>query len=165
MFLRDFDWISERTNSWDAVGVGSYALLLALLESFIVFVIFFILSYLIHKTWNPDVRLAIMSVLMFVISLWAIFTQGFFLLGGVVPKSIYEFLINSGHPFRYLYGVIWVIVLITVAAPVFLLLRSNKLVKGILVVVERIALLSGLYLFFDFIGIVIVIIRNVVLIQ
>jgi hypothetical protein len=165
MFLRDFDWISERTNSWDAVGVGGYALLLAFIESIIVFVIFFVLSFLIHKTWKPDTRLAIMSVLIFVISLWAIFTQGFFLLGGNLPKSVFEFLVNSGHPFRYIYGTAWSVVFITVAAPVFFLLRSKKLVKGFLAVIERIALLSGLYLVLDFIGIVIVIVRNVVLLQ
>jgi hypothetical protein len=165
MFLRDFDWISERTNSWDAVGVGGYALLLALLESFIIFVLFFILSFLVHKTWQPDTRLAIMSVLMFVISLWAIFTQGFFLLGGMIPNSIYQFLVNSSHPFRYLYGTMWTITIITVVVPVFLLLRSKKLVKAVLAVIERIILLSGLYLVFDFIGIVIVIVRNVVTFQ
>lgn len=161
MFLRDFDWISERTNSWDAVGVGGYALLLALLESFAVFVIFFILSFLVHKTWKPDTRVAVMSALIFVVSLWAVFTQGFFLLGGALPESIFQFLVNSGHPFRYLYGTIWAAVILTVAVPVYLLLRSDKLVKGTLAVIERIVLLSGLYLFFDFIGIVIVIIRNV----
>ena len=161
MFLRDFDWISERTNSWDAVGVGGYALLLALLESFIIFIVFFILSFLVHITLKPDTRLAIMSVLMFVVSMWAMFTQVFFLLGGALPKSIFQFLVISGHPFRYLYGTIWVAVIISVATPVFFLLRSEKLVKGTLAVIERIILLSGLYLFFDFIGIVIVIIRNI----
>lgn len=165
MFLRDFDWISERTNSWDAIGVGGYALLLALLESFIVFVLLFILSFLVHKIWQPDTRLAIMSVLMFVISLWAIFTQGFFLLGGMVPNSIYQFLVDSGHPFRYIYGTMWTITIITVAVPVFLLLRSEKLVRWVLAVIERIILLSGLYLVFDFIGIVIVVVRNVVTFQ
>jgi hypothetical protein len=161
MFLRDFDWISERTNSWDAVGVGGYALLLALIESLGVFIIFFILSFLVHKTWTPDTRLAIMSALIFVVSLWAVFTQVFFLLGGVLPESIFQFLVNSGHPFRYVYGTIWAAVIITVAAPVFFLLRSNKLVNGTITVIERIVLLSGLYLFFDFIGIVVVIIRNI----
>jgi hypothetical protein len=161
MFLRDFDWISERTNSWDAVGVGGYALLLALIESIGVFIIFFILSFLVHKTWTPNTRLAIMSSLMFVASLWAVFTQVFFLLGGVLPESIFQFLVNSGHPFRYLYGTIWGAVTITVVAPVFFLLRSNKLVNGIITVIERIILLSGLYLFFDIIGIVVVIIRNI----
>lgn len=161
MFLRDFDWISERTNSWDAVGVGGYALLLALIESLGVFIIFFVLSFLVHKTWTPNTRLAIMSALIFVVSLWAVFTQVFFLLGGVLPESIFQFLVNSGHPFRYLYGTIWAAVIITVVAPVFFLLRSNKLVNGTITVIERVVLLSGLYLFFDFIGIVVVIIRNI----
>jgi hypothetical protein len=161
MFLRDFDWISERTNSWDAVGVGSYALLLALVESFLVFLVIFGLSFLVHKTWNPESRLAIMSVLIFVASMWAVFTQAFFLLGGILPESIFNFLVDSGHPFRYLYGTIVALVIISVALPVILLLRSEKLVIGTSALIERIALLSGLYLFFDVMGIVIVIVRNV----
>lgn len=163
MFLRDFDWISERTNSWDAVGVGGYALLLALIESFIIFVFFLLLSFLIHRTWKPNTRLATMTILMFVVSFWAIFTQVFFLLGGILPESIFRFLVDSGHPYRYLYGPIWAAVTISITVPVYFLLRSEKLVNGVLAVVERIVLLSGLYLFFDFIGIVIVIVRNVVL--
>jgi hypothetical protein len=161
MFLRDFDWISERTNSWDAVGVGAYALLLALSESILVFLVFFGLSFLVHRIWKPETRLAIMTILMFIISMWAIFTQSFFLLGGILPESIFNFLVDSGHPFRYLYGTIGAAVIFSVVVPVFILLRSEKIVKGTLALIERIILLSGLYLFFDLVGIVIVIIRNV----
>jgi len=161
MFLRDFDWISERTNAWDAVGVGSYALTLALFESLFVFLIIFGLSFLVHKTWPPETRLAIMSILVFVASMWAAITQAFFLLGGVLPVSVFNFLVESGHPFRYLYGTIGPLVVISIAGPVILLLRSEKLVQGTLALIDRIILLSGLYLFFDAAGIVILIIRNV----
>jgi hypothetical protein len=161
MFLRDFDWISERTNAWDAVGVGSYALLLALIESLIIFLIIFGLSFLVHKTWDIETRLAIMTVLVFFASMWAALTQAFFLLGGVLPESVFNFLVESGHPFRYLYGTIGGLVIITIGGPVILLLQSEKLVKGTIALIERIILLSGLYLFLDLVGIVIVIIRNV----
>jgi hypothetical protein len=161
MFLRDFDWITERTNAWDAVGVGSYALMLALIESLVVFLVIFGFSFLIHKTWSPETRLATMSTLIFVVSMWAIFTQAFFLLGGILPEPIFTFLVNSGHPFRYLYGTIGGFVIVSVVAPVILMLRSEKLVMGTLALIERIILLSGLYLFLDVVGIVIVIIRNV----
>lgn len=161
MFLRDFNWISERTNSWDAVGVGGYAMLLALVESIAVFIVIFILGFLVHRTWNSETRLSVMSTLIFIIAMWAIFTQGFFLLGGMLPESIFQFLVDSGHPFRYLYGTIGAAVIITVALPVYLLLRVEKFVQGTMILLDRIAMLSGLYLFFDFVGIIIVIIRNV----
>ncbi len=161
MFLRDFDWISERTDAWDAVGVGCYALLLALIESLFVFLVIFGLSFLVHRTYKTETRLAIMSVLIFIASVWAAITQAFFLLGGIVPESIINFFIEFGHPYRYIYGTIGGLVIISIGAPVILLLQSEKLVKGIIALIERIVLLSGLYLFFDFIGIVIIIIRNV----
>ena len=161
MFLRDFDWIAERTNAWDAVGVGAYALILALIESAFVFLITFGLSFLVHKTWNPETRLTIMTALIFVASLWAAITQAFFLLGGILPESIFSFLVESGHPYRYLYGTIGSLVILTVGAPVILLIQSEKVVRVTLGLIERIILLSGLYLFLDVVGIVIVVIRNV----
>ena len=37
--FRDFSWVTERTNSWDALGVVSYGLIFALIESVAVFLV------------------------------------------------------------------------------------------------------------------------------
>ena len=37
LFLRDFSWLNERTNVWDAFAVGAYGLVTAFIESIFVF--------------------------------------------------------------------------------------------------------------------------------
>src|SRR5512141_1446140 len=45
--FRDVSWVTERTNSWDAVGVVAYGLLFTLVESVLVFGIMTLLGFLI----------------------------------------------------------------------------------------------------------------------
>jgi hypothetical protein len=48
-----------------------------------------------------------------------------------------------------------------VALPAYLVLRSDKVLKGMQAFFERLSLLTMFYLFFDVVGLVIVIVRNV----
>jgi hypothetical protein len=48
-----------------------------------------------------------------------------------------------------------------VALPAWLILRSEKAVKSIHALIERLSLLSAFYLFFDVVGLIFVIVRNV----
>ena len=53
------------------------------------------------------------------------------------------------------------LVVSTVAFPAYLVLRSERFLKGVKGFFERLSTLTLFYLFFDFLGLVIVIIRNV----
>ena len=134
--FRDFSWVSERTNSWDAVGVLSYGLIFAFIESVAVF-------------------------LVTIASLWAIAGYLFFMLNASVPSGFILFASGLAHPLRFLYAVALVLVGITVTIPVFFILRSKKFMQGLQGLFERLSLLTMFYLFFDFVGLVIVIVRNV----
>jgi hypothetical protein len=159
--FRDFSWVTERTNSWDAVGVVSYGLIFAFIESVLVFLVAVLLGFLVSRKWAEDRRVALVGILVFTTSLWAMISYLFFMLNIAVPGETIAFLASLPHPLRVLYGVSLALVVITVALPAYLVLRSEKFLLGSRGFFERISTLTLFYLFFDFLGLVIVIVRNV----
>ncbi len=158
--FRDVSWVTDRTNAWDAVGVFSYGLVFALLESLFIFVLASLLGFLVSARWDPKWRVSLLSVLVLVLSLWAIVEQLFFLLEVHLPRFLIDLLVHSAHPLRTLYiGVIGLVGL-TILIPVVLVLRSQKAVRFVQAVIDRLSLLAMFYLVFDAIGLVIVVIRN-----
>lgn len=158
--FRDFDWITARTNSWDAAGVASYGLLFALLESIFVFSTAALVGFLASPKWEEKRRIALLSILVFIISLWAMFNQAYFINEWTIPAGLAAFVTQTGRPLVALYALALGLASVTVAIPVFFILRSEKFHKGVLEVIERLSLLMLLYLFFDAAAIINIIIRN-----
>ncbi len=79
MVFYDFSWIAKRTTTWDAVGVGAYALVIALIESLALFIISVFLSFLLPKKWSETQRIVLMGSLGILISLWGILGQLYFI--------------------------------------------------------------------------------------
>jgi hypothetical protein len=150
----------ERTIQ-DAIGVVSYGLIFAFIESVLVFLVAVILSFLVSRKWAEERRLALVGILVMITSLWAIAGYLFFILNVSIPGESIVFLAGLTHPLRFLYGLSLALVVPTIVLPAYLALRSEKFVKGVQGLFERLALLTTLYLFFDVIGLFIVIIRNV----
>jgi len=159
--FRDFSWVSERTNSWDALGVVSYGLMLAFVESVFIFLVAMLLGYLVSNTWREEHRVTLMSMLVLLASLWAIAGYLFFMLNTSMPGSAILFMASLAHPLRFLYIVSFLLVGLTILIPTYFVLRSDKFLHGLKNFFERIFLLTMFYLFFDFIALVVVIIRNV----
>ena len=159
--FRDFSWVSERTNSWDAVGVLSYGLIFAFIESVVVFLVIVLLGFLVSKKWNEDRRTALLCNLVFIASLWAMVIYLYFILQMSVSWQIINFLAGSKHPLRFLYAISLAFVGVSVALPTYYVLRSDKFVRFLRGLFERLSLLTQFYLVFDFIGLVIVVIRNI----
>jgi hypothetical protein len=159
--FRDFSWVTERTNSWDAIGVVSYGLVFAFVESVLVFLVAILLGFLVSRKWNEDRRLALVGILVFITSLWAMLSYLYFMLNVSLPGETITFLAGQAHPLRFLYALSLVLVVLTVIFPTYLVLRSDKVLKGMQGFFDRLSLLTMFYLFFDIVGLVIVIIRNV----
>jgi hypothetical protein len=159
--FRDFSWVSERTNSWDAVGVLSYGLIFAFIESALFFLVTILLGFLISKKWEEDRRNALLGNLALITSIWAMVSYLYFILQVSIPGQVVDFFVNLGHPLRFLYAVSLALVGITVALPTYFILRSEKFLHFVRAAFERLSLLTMFYLFFDIVGLVIVIIRNV----
>ncbi len=158
--FRDMSWVTDRTNAWDAVGVFSYGLVFALLESLIIFLVASLLGFLVSARWDRQWRVSLLSVLVLMLSLWAIVEQLFFLLEVHLPGSVIDLLVHSGHPLRALYAGVIGLVGLTILVPVVLVLRSQKAVRFVEAMIDRLSLLAMFYLAFDAIGLVIVVIRN-----
>lgn len=159
--FRDFSWVSERTNSWDAVGVLSYGLLFAFIESVAVFLVTILLGFLISKKWEESRRNALLGNLVLITSLWAMVSYLYFILQVSVSGQTIDFFVSLGHPLRFLYAISLALVGVTVTLPTYFILRSEKFLQFIKGLFERLSLLTVFYLFFDLIGLIIVIVRNV----
>ena len=158
--FQDVAWVAERTNPGDAVGLVSYALLFALVESILVFLVFTMLGFLLPRQWKSMKRIGFLSLLVLILSTWGIASQLLFLWHINLPEAAIQFLARSGHPLRYLYAGSLAIVLPTILLPVYFFLKSDGMLLRIEDLIDRLSILVGFYLFFDIIGIVIVISRN-----
>ena len=159
--FRDFSWVSERTNSWDAVGVVSYGLIFTFLESVVIFLVALLLGFLVSKKWDEDRRITLMGLLVLIASLWAMGGYLYFMLQMSLPGETINFLASQARPLRLLYAITLALVGLTVSLPAYFVLRSETFFKGVQALFERLSLLTLFYLFFDFVGLVIVIVRNV----
>ena len=153
--------MAARTNFWDAIGVASYGLVFTFIESVIFFVTIALLGLVISTKWNEDRRVALLSILVLVMALWAMDGQAYFVWGSYVPEQALWYIATLKHPFRFLYGTVLAVVFITIAIPVWLLLRSDHFFHVVQGLIERLSLLTMFYLFFDLVGLIIIIIRNV----
>ena len=159
--FRDFDWISTRTNAWDAVGVVAYGLVIALLESAILFIGAMLLGFLVSAKWEEKRRIAFLSAVVILLSLWSIFNQSFFLSGMSVPGWLTNIVIATGRPLVALYAMVLLLTTISFALPAFLILISGKALGAMTEIMDRLSLLMMLYLFFDAAALVLVVIRNI----
>ncbi len=161
LVFRDLSWLTDRTNAWDAVGVASYGLVFAFVESLVIFLMAAALGFLISMKWEPGRRIALLTVVVLIVSMWAMVEQLFFLTNASVPGPIIRMLVESRHPLRVLYAGIVVILSSSFLIPVMLVVRSNKVYQFVRGMIERLSLLVMFYLFFDLIGLVIVLVRNI----
>jgi hypothetical protein len=158
--LRDVSWVAERTNAWDAVGVVSYGLVFALVESLILFGVMVLLGYLVSGSWDADRRVSLLAVLVLIASLWAMLEQLYFLIGTGQPHWLLHLLIASGHPLRYFFALVVAVVVLSVVVPAFLVIRSQRAAQAIWGLIDRLSVLMVFYLLFDAVGIIIVLVRN-----
>lgn len=158
--FRDFDWISARTNSWDAIGVVAYGLASALVESIIIFIGVILLGFFVSAKWEEKRRITLLSSLIVILSLWSIFNQTYFLREISLPAWLVGFTIQSGRPLVALYALALFSVTLSFSIPTYLVLRSDKVLRFTQEGMERLSLLMTLYLFFDVSALVIILVRN-----
>ncbi len=158
--FRDFDWVTARTNSWDAVGVVSYGLIFTFFESLIIFAITTLLGLLVSKKWDEKKRLALMGTLVIVLSLWSIFNQTYFIRAVQLSEQFISFYIGTGRPLVALYITALLFVSLSVALPTYAILTSSKVEKSILEGFDRLSTLMILYLVFDVAALFIILFRN-----
>ena len=161
--MRDVSWVADRTNAWDAVGVVSYGLIFALVESLLLFGLMALLGYLVSGSWDAEARVSLLAVLVLIASLWAMLEQLYFLVGTGRPRWLISLLMATGHPLRYFYVlavVVVVVVILSVVVPAFLVIRSRRAARTVWGLIDRLSVLMVFYLLFDAAGVIIVLVRN-----
>lgn len=165
--FQNIGWVAERTTWGDAFGYGSYALLAALVESFLIFLVTVPIFFLLTKIHPPEKALAITSLTYFSIALLWIFRaiminntgDQFFL-----DSFIHELGEQSGWRLRYRYLAILISIIILnipiIITPV-LAIKQNKLTGFLLSFADRVETLMYLFIGMDVIGIAVIIVRNV----
>jgi len=160
LIFQDLSWVAERNNMWDAIGVGAYGLLIALIESLLVFLVIALCGFLVSTKWNEAQRVSLMGSLVFIVLLWTILGQLYFLLEYTFPAAWIQTLASTAHPVRVLYTIALLVVTPTVFLPVYGQLNSVKLNQFTYEFFDRISLLVMLYLVIDILSVIIVFIRN-----
>jgi hypothetical protein len=160
LILKDIEWIAERSNFLDSIGVASYGLIFAFVESFLLFLAATLLGFLVSTKWSVERRVALISALATILALWAIAGQLYFFMNAPFPESWIVFFVSLGHPLRFLYAAVFAIVLPTVIIPTWLLLKFDKPLKFVTTTLEKISLLTSFYMSFDLIGLVVLMFRN-----
>ena len=161
MVFRDVTWVAERTTAWDAVGFSGYALFYTLIETLLLFGFIALLSLLVPRSWNKTLRFAVLSLLAFALAGWSIMEQLILIVLWSRLQRLaasLTFLATSPVAVQVIFAAL---IIISVAVPLLLLRKSKKFQQGVYSLLERLSLLSGLYLFFDAIGIIIIIYRNI----
>ena len=160
MMLRDINWVAERSTTWDAVGFSRYALLYTLAESVFLFGFILLLSLLLPRRWNKTLRFTVLSLLAFVLAGWSIMEQLILIVLWTrlqaLPARLPFLVAGKWVPLT----IAVVLVLASVLVPLVFLRKSEKLQRNVFNILERLTLLSGLYLFLDAGALALVIYRN-----
>ena len=159
--FRDVSWVAERTNFADAIGVVSYGMIFAFLESLLLFLFAVLLGMLIPVRWGNGKRLSIISMLVFMLTLWAMISQLYMLQNWGIPRALLAFLVESAHPLRNIFLIALVFVTPSAVLPVLMVYRSNKALETISDMIGRISLLTMFYLLLDFMALIVVLFRNI----
>jgi hypothetical protein len=137
-----------RLSSWELVGVISYTLVFALIESLIILIILVFVATILPECWFRQRFVAISSLFVFLAAIW------------VIPVHLYEDAIRSwGIPGAMVFISL---VFVTFVAVNFFVFRSTRFENKIVSIMQRITVLAILYLMIDLIAFMIVLGRNVI---
>lgn len=163
LVLRDLNWISHRTDMWDAIGVGAYAMQYALVESAFFFLLVAVLYISLPGSWGGDKSLAQSSVIALWIPLLAGMRQVYRYFDFASPGFLIKELFATGHPLRFVIIGTAILAALVFSLPLilsYLIVFKARAREMIIEILGRIKLLSVFYLALDVIGLVIIAIRN-----
>lgn len=160
LFFRDYSWIAERTNQWDAIGVGAYGLTIAFVESLLLFIIASALRFIMPATWAEEKWVTLLGSIILLTLVWTIVGQLYFLINISMPSWFLRLFASIAHPLWFLYATIALMVGISIVIWTYFLYVSKRFRSGVYQFFDRIAVLTSIYLFLDLCSFIIVLVRN-----
>jgi hypothetical protein len=135
-----------RLSIWELAGGISYPLVDALLESAVLWIGLLALSFVLPRKWLANKFVALSSVLVWLLCAWAALVQFNFSL--ILQWGIEQML-------PVLLGVVFSFGLVY-----WLVQRYGRLEGWIKMLTQKLAVLTYIYMIFDILGVVVVILRN-----
>ncbi len=135
-----------RLSAWELAGVISYPLVDALLESGVLWLVLVALAFVLPRKWLADKIVALSSVLVWLLAAWAVLVQ--FIFGRILQWG----------PAQLVPGTL--LVVFSFGLVIWLVHRYEQLEGWIKRLVQGLVVLTYFYLFFDLLGLVVIIIRN-----
>ncbi len=155
--LQDVGWVYDQQGGAILTGYIAYSMVFAFFETTVFFILFFLLSHLLPIQWSGKKSLSILAFLAFIISLWGAANQIFFILLESPPEFLSWVLLRVGYRQQLGFTILLVTVVLSVVLPLILTTRYEKIKNGTIAIIERISLLSILYMVFDLISFIIII--------
>jgi len=160
-------WVAERTRWWDALGYSAYAMMYALIESALIFLVLLPIFYMLTRTRSPEKALAVTTLTYFVLVLLWIFraimintTRDEFFL----DSYIHDLADEGKWRKRYRYGAFLLaagLLNLPVVIMPFLALQKDKLTAFVLEAESRVEILMYLLFGLDVLAIIMVVVRNI----
>ena len=139
---------------------GAYSLSFALFESFVVFLVLWVFSLFLPTKWGQERALALTGLVYWVIAFWGMAGQIYFMLNLAEGTFLYRAFGYVGrHAWPFFIAFILAI-LTSILLPAGFAYRSDKFTNATIAFFERIAILTGLYLILDLIGVLAIIARS-----
>jgi hypothetical protein len=164
MLIRDAGWIIERSGTDSLIGVAALSMIYALVESILFFLLLLILGLLIPWKWPAKRVFAILGFIALWVPIWDIAAQVYRAADVADPGFFVLWLFSTQHPLRYAYPLLAFFTLAVIALTALGIWFTGfnlKFRQGITNVLERIIILSALYLILDLVSVVILVIRIV----
>lgn len=159
MVFRDLEFVSERTEMWDAVGYAGYTLMFTMVESLLLAVVVWVISLLFPRNWSNSRALSVSGSAFTVIAGASIIDMAFHAFNQ--PRISRQYLYGLENFTTLTYALIAAAVVVGIAVSVLLILKTKWGEKAFVEKFDRIILLGYFYLLVDLAEIVIVILRNV----
>jgi hypothetical protein len=140
MFIDIPSWLVYMT-SWELISAIAYTLTFALIESLLVFIVVLMVGMSMPRRWSGDRFLTIASAVLVEGALFAI--------------GLHVLILND-LPKKYAVLGFGFVVFLTILFS----LRIPNLVKSVRLLSDRLSVLTSVYIFFDVLGCIIVLVRN-----
>ena len=161
LLIRDSDWVVDQFGADVFTGYAAYSMVFAFGESLLYFLSIILIGTLLPKRWDKQITLTTLSILGVIILLWAIINQLYFLLLNSSPAWFEWIRIRVYYNQDWVFILLVLIIFASIGLPIVIVERNQKLKTILLSAIDRLSMLSILYLLLDLIGAVISIYRNI----
>ncbi len=162
IIFRDLEYIIFKRDLWYAAGYSGYILAFALVESCLFSIFMFLLGHLLPQKLKQNGKaFTITCALALIFSLWAIGNQVFYIMVETPPRFFSWIMLRIPYHQFLAFTILILMIIASFIIPIWVIIKSNKGQVGVNLLIERISLLSIIYLTIDFLAITAAVIRYI----